>query len=120
MSDSQVTVIESPEEPGSVTVQVRGSLSIPIAREVHAALVASFAKARQVRLDLEGVEEIDLTGLQLVCAAHRSSRQSGKIFLVKGSQCPPVEQAATKAGFGRRTGCMTDNDTCFWIVGGAN
>lgn len=120
MSDSQVTVVDSPEEPGHVTVQVRGALSIPVAGEVHAALVASFARAAQVLLDLEGVEEIDLTGLQLVCAAHRSSRNSGKTFLVKGNQREPIALAASRAGFVRRTGCMNDTDTCFWSVGGSN
>ena len=120
MSDSRVKIVEVPEESGRVTVQVSGTMTIPMARDVHTALVESFARAGQVLLDLEEVEEIDLTGLQLVCAAHRSALNSGKVFLVKGHRREEILLAATKAGFARRTGCTKDNDTCFWAEGGSN
>jgi anti-anti-sigma regulatory factor len=119
MSDSQIVIVESAAAPGEMTVQVRGSLTIALAREAHAALVKAFAKAQQVLLDLEGVEEIDLTGLQLVCAAHRSSSNAGKGFQVKGHDSEPVARAAVKAGFLRRIGCVQETKMCFWC-GGAN
>jgi anti-anti-sigma regulatory factor len=117
MSDSQIVVVESAAGAGTITVQVHGSLTIAQAREAHAALVTAFAKADQVLLDLEGVEEIDLTGLQLVCAAHRSSCSSGKSFQVKGNDSEPIERAALRAGFLRRVGCRQDKNLCFWRGG---
>jgi anti-anti-sigma regulatory factor len=119
MSDSQIVVVESAAVPGEISVQVHGSLTIALAREAHSALVTAFAKAEQLLLDLEGVEEIDLTGLQLVCAAHRSSCASGKGFQVKGHDGEPITRAAEKAGFLRRLGCMQKKNMCFWC-GGAN
>ena len=113
----QIEIIESSDTEGQVQVRVREALTIHVAREVHSALEGAFAKGNTVVLDLEEVEQIDLTGLQLVCAAHRSSIKLGKTLLVTGQDREEIAGVAMAAGFVRDSACTKGADLCFWSGG---
>jgi anti-anti-sigma regulatory factor len=101
-----------------VVLKVTGRLTIDHVADLRAALLDSFANNAQVTLDLTLVEAIDLNGLQLLCAAHRTSLGQDKSLVVLGGEQPCVQQAARTAGYFRHTGCSQDEPkTCIWLGG---
>lgn len=72
------------EPQGRQRLRVAGSLTLGNAVQFKEALVASLAAAQEITLDLSGMTTMDLSGLQLICAAHRSADRDGKLFTVQG------------------------------------
>ena len=101
-----------------LVLKVSGSLTIQHAAAMREAILEAFAKAESVTVDLESLEKIDLTGLQLLCAAHRTSIGQRKQLTVLGVTSDQVIDAAQLAGFFRHVGCSLDVErTCIWIGG---
>ena len=119
MSDCAVSVRQVDGMPSHLNVQVNGCMTIGSIREVYEVLLDAFNRGTQVSLDLEGVSAVDLSGLQIVCAAHRTAVQAGRGFSVAGNRRDVIVKAAGAAGFLRRVGCVKDIETCFW-AGGAD
>lgn len=114
--------IDSWEDPGAEGIQrltLTGSATIRQAAGFQQALLAALTSADEVRLDLTGITEIDLTGLQLLDASHRSAVMSGKLFRVDDGGNPCFQEAVENAGFRRHVGCARDVDgSCLWVRGG--
>lgn len=70
--------IVPPVGDGPVVLRLKGDLRIPEACQLKEALLEVIEAHSRICLDLEGVDSIDLSGLQLVCAAHRYVARSGK------------------------------------------
>lgn len=91
-----------------------GALTVHNAPEAKAWLSAALAPGGRVQLDLSGVADADLTGLQLLCAAHRWASEREAELLV--APLPPaLLEAARRGGFARQKGCR---DGCLWLEGG--
>ena len=83
------------------------------APEIRTALLEQLAAQGPFELDLGEVDEVDLTGLQLLCSAHRTATARGKEFRVtRWSEA--FERAVETAGFHRHQGC---SEGCLWIRG---
>jgi len=107
------------DQPGTRILSLRGSMTIQHGPEIKAALVEALAGGAALLLDLEGVTEIDVIGLQFICSTHRASIAEHKGFSVSKSGNRVVEEAAWEAGFNRHTGCVQDTEhTCIWAGGG--
>jgi len=103
---------------GPRTVIVAGRMTIDRAAEIQQGLLAAFAGAEGVCLDVTQVTEVDLTGLQLICSSHRTSLRDRKSFLVNGCDSGVIRDAAQVAGFLRHVGCVQDmQKTCIWTGG---
>ena len=76
---------------------LEGNLTVSRAGEVAARIREGLEGAAGVVLDLEGAEEIDITLLQLVCAAFFSAQKNGKTFKIKTNAV--VEDGIKSAGF---------------------
>ncbi len=97
---------------------INGEMNIQKIAEIREAICDAFSASDSVVLDLQGVTEIDLTGLQLICSAHISSITKGKGFSVKFPADESITNVAGDAGFGRHKGCAGDvNHTCIWTGG---
>ncbi|MDA8164296.1 MAG: STAS domain-containing protein [Desulfobacteraceae bacterium] len=103
-------------QPNVRILTLGGSMTIQHGEEIKAALAQSLAAADEVLLlDLLAVTEIDLIGLQAICAAHRSSIEQGKRLSVVRSGNQAIEKIVPLAGFDRHTGCTVDTGrTCIW------
>ena len=109
---------ESAEQGGTLVLRVGGELTIPFAGEFRGALLEAFDAAERLIVDLEGVSTLDITGLQLLCAAHRTACARGKGFGVAGLSNSALTEAAGLAGFERHVGCAVDvGKTCLWTGG---
>lgn len=103
---------------GSLVLKVTGELTIPFAAEFRGALLDAFDEAAGVIVDLGGVNSVDITGLQLLCSAHRTACARGKGFSVEGLTNPVLSEAACLSGFPRHVGCAVDvGKSCIWIGG---
>jgi len=103
-------------EDGAV-VTAEGRLTASQAGLLHQSLLDAFAGSRRVELSLRGVQEADVSFLQLLCAAHRTAAARGVAFLVNGlDAAEPVVRLIHEAGAERGAGCP---EGCLWPGGGA-
>ncbi len=91
-----------------------GALTVHGAPEAKAWLLAALAPGGRVQLDLAAVEAADLTGLQLLCAAHRWAAER-ETELLAAPLPPALREAARRGGFARHKGCR---EGCLWLEGG--
>lgn len=101
------------------TLVLDGDLTIQHAAKLKKAFDGSFDGVKKLVLNLDKVDEIDLSGLQILCSAHRTSAKMEKELIIDG-ECPEVlKNVMEKAAFTRRAGCSKDyQKSCFWIKGG--
>lgn len=92
-----------------------GRLTASVSGRFRDALLEAFSGSRRVELALRGVEETDLTFLQLLCAAHRSAASRSVEFAVTGLEgAPSVCRLVREAGVARDEGCP---DQCVLALG---
>lgn len=68
--------IEQPSSPGPLSIA--GSISLHTAEAFHEALRQRVTSEASVTLDLTGVDECDLAGVQLLCSARKTAFEAGK------------------------------------------
>ncbi len=101
-----------------MTLILNGELNIQCAGELKAVLVRSQQSPHGLLLNLEDVTEADLTCLQLLCSAHRSSVTSDKRFALTGDIPGSFRQVVQAAGFAEKVCCRPDGagDACLWTA----
>jgi len=105
------------DEDHNLVLRLAGRLTVENARELREALRSALAESKQVRVELAGDVEADLCGLQLFCAAHRSSLAGGGRFSIN-SATDNFCQVARRAGLPRHRGCTVNPDNqCLWLGG---
>lgn len=117
-----------PQQPIKITkkkdrtlVSVTGPMTVVLARELKEGLLNAFGVGKEVELSLAGVTEVDLTGLQLLCSAHRTSLTKGVRFSVADEQPAALTETAQLAGMLRQQGCIQDVAcSCVWRTDGRN
>jgi anti-anti-sigma regulatory factor len=101
-----------------LTVTMAGNMTIYFAAEMKETLLTAFTESSKLTCNIENVPEIDLAGLQLLCAAHKSSCAAGKTFGIVGLNSESIRKTMVAAGFDRHAGCMKDeNSRCLWVGG---
>ena len=89
-----------------------GRLTFSHAGRLHQELLEAFAAGGRVDLFLHDVQEVDLTFLQLLCAAHRTAFVNGTVFTVGGlDSANPIRRLILEAGAERGVGCP---EGCLW------
>lgn len=115
MADFSVRLETVLGDAGSVIVKINGPTTISNVSILLMKLLEAFDQSDNVVLDLTGVTEIDVAGLQLFCSSHRSSIFINKGFKITGQNQPVIWEAAAASGQLRTSGCAVDTkDTCIW------
>jgi anti-anti-sigma regulatory factor len=83
-------------------IRIEGAITIALAVELKAALLEGLASGRDLRLELEHAEEIDVTAMQLLWAAEREAAREGRRIVSHISEA--AGRAARDAGFERLPG----------------
>jgi ABC-type transporter Mla MlaB component len=118
MDDMTIERWQDPEAPDRLDLRLAGSMTISQAAELRDVLVAALKETSDLRVDLSGVSQIDLTGLQLLDASHRSAMTNGKRFSVAAGGNRSYLDAVVGGGFRRHVGCSRDkNCSCIWVGG---
>ena len=95
-----------------------GELTLQRADELRAALMSSLSSADHLVLNVESVTGIDLSCLQLLCAAHRSSEKLNKRLTITGERPDVFRRVVEDAGYLRHVGCVIDQGkSCLWLGG---
>lgn len=102
----------------TLQVIVAGRLGIDNVTELHTLFREQLPGATRISLDLSPLDQIDLTGAQLICAACQAAVTSGKSFNFTHMLSDSIKQTITDLGLHRRATCIhTPDHTCIWCGG---
>ncbi len=117
MEESVIKFEESADPSLPSTIKITGEVTILTVDALQKELLSAFEITKNVIIDISGVTELDLAGMQLLCSAHRSSYAHGMEFNVMGHN-QLIWQMATASGHLRHKGCEQDSkNTCIWNKG---
>lgn len=95
-------------------LKVEGGMTIAQVGQLRESVLQGFAEAERVTLDLTGVHEVDVAGLQLLCSTHRSAVATGKSVSIEGCG-KRLRELVRAVGFDRGTLCTKGKESaCFW------
>jgi len=80
-------------------IRLNGEINIGSAAELKKLLLQALASGRELRVDLEHATELDVTAWQLLWAAEREARGSGRGFTLAGRVPGEISLAVGDAGF---------------------
>jgi anti-anti-sigma factor len=89
------------QREGMCLIRLQGELNVASAAELKKLLLDALASQREVQVDLENASELDVTAVQLLWAAERETRASGKRFSVAGKVPELIAVSLREAGFGQ-------------------
>jgi anti-anti-sigma regulatory factor len=97
---------------------INGGLTIEYAVELKEALQKSLKDGEHVSLDLSNVTEMDLSSLQLLCSAHKTSVNLNKTLELMQNTGEVFKETVMKAGYKRYSGCTKETEkSCLWMIG---
>ncbi|MBF0627434.1 MAG: STAS domain-containing protein [Magnetococcales bacterium] len=80
-------------------LSLSGDLTIRNAAEFKEAMANAMDQSKQLELNLSEVERVDLTTIQILCAAHRSLLKKGKTLSISGNLPSALRETVQQAGF---------------------
>ncbi len=80
-------------------VRMEGEVTIAVASECKEVLLRALASGKGLRLDLSHATELDATALQLLWAAEREARVSGRTLVLAGELPEAAAELGRRAGF---------------------
>lgn len=96
-------------------IALQGEVTIRRAHELKDLLCSKLPDTDRLLIDMSGVTEIDLSGLQLFCSAHQTFAKRGGQLRLKGVPAESVRSAIEISGFIREQSCPPDqNGHCLW------
>jgi anti-anti-sigma regulatory factor len=99
-------------------LSLEGEMTLPKAGEFKASLKEALGAADHIVIDLRRVSELDLSCLQLLCSAHRTSVGLNKGLGIATPRPEALRQWVERAGLTRHVGCPQDvHHTCLWSGG---
>jgi len=105
------------EQSGKVAVlAVSGPVTVERACELKEILMKALHGADQVVFELEGMTQVDLSCLQMLCSAHRTATRLNKRITLGKVRPEVFSKAVECGGFERHTGCVLDTaKSCLWV-----
>ena len=103
------------QSEGRKTLTINGDLTIQNATALQGILMSSMEGSDSLVIHLQNVTDIDLSCLQLFCAAYKTAEASDTCISFSGS-CPDIfQKAAQETGFVYLPGCGADCEkSCLW------
>lgn len=105
------------EKKGKDTLMVfSGDLTIGHAGALKTALAGAIKDtAQNLILDVSKVSDVDLSCLQLFCAAHRDFLKRERQLLLSAERAAVFSRAVSDSGYARTLGCHGEqNINCLW------
>lgn len=110
-----VEMVQSNEE---CVLRLKGSWTIERAHELKQALIETLQGCDRIVIDSAALTDADLSCLQLLCAAHRTSLKFDKQLTLGEEKSEAFERVVRDAGFVRTLGCHKDpHKSCLWVGG---
>lgn len=99
----------STDAKAPITLRLTGELTVRTIAEAHQKLISAYAKNRGLRIDTSNVSEADLTAVQLIEAARRSSLADGRRIALSPPPPNPIRELLDRGGF-----LGTGEGSSFW------
>jgi two-component system, chemotaxis family, sensor kinase CheA len=98
MEPSNKLRIELSEAGGNRLIRLEGELSAATGGRLRTALLDALRPERKTILDTAGLTAVDLSGLQLICSAHRTYLSRNAVIEIRGMP-ESIHEALRAAGF---------------------
>lgn len=103
---------------GTRILKPSGELTVSCAAGFRDELLNALSSASAVEVDLSGVSEMDLSALQLLCSAHRTSVSMNRRLRLSETRPPAFEKIVRDAGYTRSAPCTKScGHGCLWTEG---
>jgi anti-anti-sigma factor len=108
-------MIQANQTPGNQVIHAAGALSAATAGDMKDVLLAALEAGGPTVLDISGITEIDLPGLQLLCSAHQTFKRQDTVFRIEG-RTEAVRSTACDAGYQMRSSVCPyrQGEECPW------
>lgn len=104
-------------EKGAV-LSLSGDMTIRNGQALREVLFRTIGDKEALFLDLTSAGEVDVSSLQLLCSAHRTSRHLNKDLSLLGELPAALGEAIRQAGFGRVGACAAAGEGHCLLKGG--
>jgi anti-anti-sigma regulatory factor len=99
----------------SWALTIEGAFTLPYINEIRDALLRTMQRADDIVVDMQAVTDLDVSGFQVMCAAHKSAIRLGKRLSFAGAPPAAVREITRRAGYVRQSSCMSGADgRCLW------
>ncbi len=96
-------------------LKLRGDWTIERAGELKPALLEALANSEHIVIDMGELSGLDLSTMQLLCAAHRKSIRLDKQFGFSEQRPETLKRMVREAGLVRTVGCHKNPcKSCLW------
>jgi anti-anti-sigma regulatory factor len=97
-------------------IMLEGDLTLPHAKALKEIFTKALQESDDVSIAIVTAQNVDLSCLQLLCSAHRSSILLKKDLTFIGSPPQAFNDAVEAAGLARAAGCKLDRgNKCLWM-----
>ncbi len=94
---------------------LKGELSISHAAQLKSELIQALDAAPRIVIDVNAVTDVDLSALQLICAAHKSAVAKGKQLILAPDLPETLTRQIQRAGLMDGHHCGRDSSAdCLW------
>ena len=103
---------------GLEVLTVSGALTVKHAKTLHAAFLEAIRNASAVEVNVENIDDLDVTFAQLICSVHRTAVELHKDMKITGLEQERFSLMLGRFGFFRHIGCHENTrKSCLWLHG---
>ncbi len=103
------------------TLTLTGDVTMAEVQETKKAILEAINEVDRLFLDLKKIESVDVSFVQLLCAAHRECFVSEKDIFMDAEMGDTIESLLEKAGYMKQCGCFpAARKSCLWATYGHN
>lgn len=102
-------------EQNSGRLVIDGDLTIGDVAALKEQIIEAFAEAEAVTIDVSAIGEVDVAGVQLLCASHRYAAKLQQQMMLTVGDNQPFLTLTREAGLSRSFSCdLGSGNMCLW------
>ncbi len=95
---------------------LEGNLTMTQVRETHRILFEAIRDVNTLNIELRNIGAMDMSFVQLLCAAHRECLLSGRSIHLQGDRSENINTLLEKSGYCKQLGCLPGaKESCLWL-----
>jgi anti-anti-sigma regulatory factor len=112
--------VSDSKKEGRLTIG--GALTIQRSAELKEILLKAMTEVDSITIQFDRVTDVDLSCMQMLCAAHKTSMRIQKKLRIDENQTDILQKAFKDAGFSQLMKCKNTDDSghCVWFSGGSH
>ncbi len=97
------------------TLSLEGDLTMAEAKDTKNVLLEAIGEVDTLLLDLQKIESVDVSFIQVLCAAHRECLLSEKSIFLRDEVSDIMATLLARAGYSKQCGCFpAAQKSCLW------